>query len=71
MQQTEDDTFERLKRTTYYEVWKRCSVHSQLDDANERCELIRVTKRSCGWTEDDFRIEWDRHWSDWETYERR
>lgn len=68
---SEDDTFERLRRTTYRVVWERCRTHSEIDDVNERCELISATKRHCGWTDEEFRIEWDRHWSDWETYERR
>lgn len=71
VQKTEDETFERLKRTDYLTVWKRCKVHIHIDDTEERCRLIRETKESCGWTEDSFRIEWDSRWSDWDRYERR
>ena len=54
MLQTEDDTFQKLRRTDYRTVWERCRVHSNIDDVEERCNRISETKRSCGWTDEEF-----------------
>lgn len=48
MEYTEDDTFIRLKRTTYKVVWEQCKEHTYIKDDNERKQRIKECKFACG-----------------------
>lgn len=65
---SEDDTFERLRRTDYRTVWERCKTAAGIDNIDERIERIRAIKKACGWSEEEFRRQWGYHGASWEEY---
>lgn len=65
----ENDTFERLKRTTYWEVWERCRVYASHSIVPDGTNHIAATKKACGWSEDEFMKKWIAHGANWERFD--
>lgn len=57
--QTQDDTFERLKRIPYEEMATIVSNFNVNRNGRDKEELVGIMK-SCGWTSDVYHIEWAR-----------